>query len=60
MTAPTSPRPVCPDCRVGNHCDGEHVTATGRQVPDTDPYRDRDRLLPEFVTCGCGECGSKP
>lgn len=60
MTAPAPARPVCAPCTHGRHCDGWNVLPTGRQVPDTDPYRDRDRMLPEYVACGCAECGSKP
>lgn len=50
---PTSPR--CAACTAGSHdCAGEVLT--GRQVPDRDPYRDRTRLLPEMVACGCDVC----
>ena len=51
MTAPT-----CAACHCGDHLECAGRVPTGRTVPDRDPYRERTRLVPETVPCGCETC----
>lgn len=57
MTAPPpATRAVCPACLGGDHGSCAVTFPTGRQVPDTDPYRDRTRMVAEYATCTCEAC----
>jgi len=52
----TDERPICDPCHAGRHEGCKHSVPTGRLVPDDDPYRDRTRMVPEWVACGCHTC----
>lgn len=48
--------PVCPGCAAMLHHQHEAVYPTGFMVPDTDPYRDRNRMIVEHRECECPRC----
>ena len=48
--------PVCHPCAAGEHHMCHLSVPTGRTTPDTDPYRERTRMLAVYVACAC-PCG---
>lgn len=47
---------TCDRCYHGAHDECRETVPTGRQIPDRDPYRDRDRMLTEWTACTCPVC----
>lgn len=43
----------CPACEEGRHESCHGSIPTGRQVPETDPYRTATRMVAEYQPCGC-------
>ena len=51
---------VCPNCAVGNHLRHDRLVLTGFQIPDTNPMRARNQMIPETRPCECPVCTGDP
>ena len=51
---------VCPGCATSNHDRHTPTVVTGFQIPDTNPMRARNRMIPETRPCECPVCTGVP
>jgi hypothetical protein len=49
----TKERPRCYPCQLEQHENCTNLIETGRLIPDTDPYREATRMIPEYKFCEC-------
>ena len=50
---------VCPACAAADHDNHDGLVVTG-MIPDTNPMRARNRMIPETRPCECPVCTGVP